>query len=177
MAAPSTSTPPQPAADRITLRPGEHYVGRGKATLYTLLGSCVSIILWQPALRVGAMSHFLLGTRHREPDTPLDGRYGDEAMQLMLRDLTHHRARLRDCQARLVGGGDMFPNGVHVMDIGRRNGEAARELLLRHGLAPCGEHLFGQGHRQVQFNLNTGEVRVRHTPAAVAPISISACNP
>jgi chemotaxis protein CheD len=32
--------------------------GRRQLQIRTMLGSCVSFTLWQPQLRIGAMSHF-----------------------------------------------------------------------------------------------------------------------
>ena len=48
------------AAIDVFLMPGEHFVGDARHRIRTLLGSCVSITLWHPQRRVGAMSHFLL---------------------------------------------------------------------------------------------------------------------
>jgi len=150
----------------IFLQPGEYFVGDSRHQLRTLLGSCVSVTLWHPGRRIGAMSHFLLATRPRPPQAALDGRYGDEAFALMLQDLALLRVPLHECEAKLFGGGNMFPTGgfAYASDIGRRNGEAARQQLQRHGIAVRSEHLFGSGHRQIIFRIGTGDVWVRHTP-------------
>jgi chemotaxis protein CheD len=71
----------------IFLQPGEFFVAQGSCKIRTLLGSCVAITLWHPRKRIGAMSHFLLATRGQRPVIELDGRYGDEAMLLMLHEL------------------------------------------------------------------------------------------
>jgi len=150
----------------VYLQPGEYFVGGAGYRLHTLLGSCVSITLWHPGRRVGAMSHFLLAARPRPSGTALDGRYGDEAVELMRRDLLRLRVPPQECEARLFGGGNMLPAGsfAYACDIGRRNGEAARRLLRRHGIEIRSEHLFGNGHRRIVFTVGTGDVWVRHTP-------------
>jgi len=150
------------------LKPGEHAVGDARHRLRTLLGSCVSITLWQPERRVGAMSHFLLPRRARatvaKPQA-LDARYGDEALALMLQGLARYGVAARQCVARLFGGGDMFPQQARpphagrAGDVGRRNGEAARALLLELGVAITSESLFGIGHRRIEFDIASGEVR------------------
>ena len=157
-----------PRIDRF-LKPGEQAVGDARHRLRTLLGSCVSITLWQPRRRVGAMSHFLL-PRHQRPSVPgrrdaLDARYGEEALALMVQGLAHHGIDARHCVARLFGGGDMFPDqprpprAVPTGDVGRRNGEAARALLQQLGVPIASENLFGPGHRRIAFDIATGEVR------------------
>ena len=64
----------------------------------------------------------------------------------------------------------MFPGrvrneGAHV---GRRNGEAARELLLQNGIPLTTESLFGDGHRQIIFDISKGDVWSRQVrPSAL----------
>jgi chemotaxis protein CheD len=166
----------------IFLQPGEYFVGDGSYQPRTLLGSCVSITLWHAGLRVGAMSHFLLASRSpsRLADAQLDGRYGEEAVELMLQELARQRISASECEAKLFGGGNMFPPTLQAHgEIGRRNGEAARELLRRRGIAVRSEHLFGRGHRQVIFNIGTGDVWVRQiSPVSTSPDSIgNPCQP
>ena len=147
----------------IFLQPGEYFVGDADYRIRTLLGSCVSITLWHPGRRIGAMSHFLLATRTRKQDADLDGRYGDEALLLMLRELAQCHIRPDQCQAKIFGGGNMFPHQARAdgLHIGRKNGEAARLLLQAHGIPVASENLFGVGHRQIDFDVSKGDVWVR----------------
>lgn len=88
------------SADEINvfLTSGEYFVGDSRHRIRTLLGSCVSITLWHPDLRIGAMSHFLLSQRPARLTGPPDARYGQEALSLMLRDLRHQGVDSRECQ-------------------------------------------------------------------------------
>lgn len=162
---------PTGRAGEVFLQPGEYFTGGG-TRVRTLLGSCVSITLWHPQRCVGAMSHFVLATRGKPPaaDEPLDARYGDEALALMVRELALLGVRASECEGKVFGGGDMFPEQAilpgMVAGVGRRNGEAARRLLEEHGVTVRSHHLYGHGHRQVIFDLLTGHVWVRHVRAA-----------
>lgn len=146
----------------VFLQPGEYFVGEAKHRIRTVLGSCVSVTLWSAARQVGAMSHFLLASRGGALPVglALDGRYGDEALQLMLAELARKQVAASQCQAKIFGGGDMFPNQKTSggLAIGRRNGEAARSLLQRHGIEVISESLFGEGHRQIAFDIASGHV-------------------
>jgi chemotaxis protein CheD len=144
----------------LFLQPGEHSVADAGYRLRTLLGSCVSIILWHPAKRIGAMSHFLLPTRGNLPPGELDGRYAEEAMQLMIRDLAAERVGPHRCHGKLFGGGNMFPrqSRASTVNVGQKNGEAARSLLLAHRVPLISESLFGLGHRQIIFDVASGDV-------------------
>ena len=57
----------------------------------------------------------------------------------------------------------MFPGSdrAGVINVGRRNGEAARELLRKNGIPMMSESLFGHGHRQIIFDLSKGDVWAR----------------
>jgi len=171
-------TPPPPAPPReLFLQPGEFAVGDAACRIRTVLGSCISIALWCPGVRVGAMSHCLLPTRGREGVARarglelrgLDARYADEALQLMLHELERRHVRAVQCRAKIFGGGNMFPSQRAAgVPVGRRNGEAARGLLQAHGIEVVSESLFGDGHRQVVFDVATGDVWARQLAPADA---------
>jgi chemotaxis protein CheD len=147
----------------ILLQPGEFFVGEGSCRIRTLLGSCVAITLWHPRKLIGAMSHFMLATRGQRPLAELDGRYGDEAMLLMLRELERLHVKPIDCEAKLFGGGNMFaqPSPVHSPTVGENNGECAHGLLRAHGIQLVSESLFGEGLRQIIFDVARGDVWAR----------------
>lgn len=147
----------------VHLSPGEHFVGDARHRVHTLLGSCVSITLWHARWRIGAMSHFLLAERGGTPG-PLDARYGDDALALMLRDLAARGVAPADCEAQLFGGADMFPGQRCSLHVGRRNGEVARELLAEHGIRVVGDSLFGHSALRIAFDVATGEVWSRRPP-------------
>ena len=145
----------------IFLQPGDLFVANADFQIRTILGSCVSITLWHPVARMGGMSHFLLPTRGGMfPGQALDGRYGDEALQQMIHELTRAGVAPAGCQAKIFGGGNMFPDHSHAgaINVGQRNGEAARALLSNHGIPVVSESLFGVGHRQIIFDISKGDV-------------------
>ncbi|HEX7689065.1 MAG TPA: chemotaxis protein CheD, partial [Burkholderiaceae bacterium] len=126
------SAAPSSTHVEVFLKPGEYVVAGPGHRFRTVLGSCISMTLWSPHRRVGAMSHFLLPTRGRgRVDATrglalraLDGRYGDEALQLMLHELDRLDVRPAQCEAKIFGGGDMFPGRRRAggpLAVGRRN--------------------------------------------------------
>ena len=161
--------PPTTTVRDVTLQPGEYAVGDAHCCMRTVLGSCVSITLWHPHKRIGAMSHFLLAARAAESGGMLDARYGEEALTLMLLDLERVGVSAARCQAKIFGGGHMFPEQgeAGAMQVGRKNGEAARYLLRRRGIVVQSESLFGVGHRQIVFDVASGDVWARQ----IQPVS------
>lgn len=144
----------------IYLLPGEYFVGGAQHRIRTLLGSCVSITLWHPERKIGTMSHFLLSSRNQDKSEGLNSRYGEEALELMLSELRAKGVDPKECQAKIFGGGQMFPGSSQ--GIGRQNGEVALRLLRTHGIPVVSESLYGVGHRSIIFDISTGNVWSRH---------------
>lgn len=159
-------------AIEIFLEPGEYFVGDNSFVVRTLLGSCVSISLWHPQRKFGAMCHFLLSSRPQiNPTVPdrrkrgqeLDGRYADEVLLLMIQQLRAENIPVEQCQGKIFGGANMFPQRRQDdhLQIGKKNGETARLLLRSHGIPIVSEDLYGDGHREIIFNVNNGDVWMR----------------
>jgi chemotaxis protein CheD len=144
----------------IYLLPGEYFVGGAGHRIRTLLGSCVSITLWHPERKIGTMSHFLLSSRNQDKSAGLNSRYGEEALALMLAELRAMGVDPKECQAKIFGGGQMFPGTA--AGIGRQNGEVALRLLEAHGIPVVSESLYGVGHRSIIFDIDSGNVWSRH---------------
>lgn len=159
----------------IFLQPGEFYFGEEKTRIRTLLGSCVAITLWHPQRRIGGMCHYMLPHRpQRRHDQKLDGRYADEVMMMIMNELKYTGSRPSDYQVKLFGGGHMFHLADKLRrhaDISDRNIEVGRELALSHGFRVRAEDLGGQGHRNVIFDLWSGDVWLKKVALrpAVAP--------
>lgn len=151
----------------IFLQPGDVYFGDADTRICTVLGSCVAVTLWHPGRRVGGMCHFMLPERGRPAAAgELDGRYGAEALEILLRELRRHRVRPGECEVKVFGGGNMFPGALNHIHVGRRNHEFALERLAALGLPVGNSHLAGSGHRQVIFEVWSGDVWLRHAPVA-----------
>ena len=154
----------------VFLKPGELWFGEGSVVVRTVLGSCVAITLWHPERKLGGMCHFMLPHRPGCSDGPPDGRYASEAMQLLLDDMRRHRTPPSEYEAKLFGGGRMFAdaacgrNGSCLRGVNEANVDIARELVARHRLRLRAEHLGGNGHREVLFDVAVGAVWIRHTP-------------
>lgn len=189
------NAPAQPV--EIFLQQGEVYLGGADTRIRTLLGSCVAVTVWHPQRHIGGMCHYMLPSRrargallhYRVEDVPipfatrrarpqeLDGKYADEALELMCAQMRDCGARPREFQVKLFGGGNMFPHAAPAREqhVGLKNVEAGRELLARHGLQPSAEHLGGIGHRNLIFEVWSGHVWMKHEHTRTTPLSCASC--
>jgi chemotaxis protein CheD len=150
----------------IFLHPGQCVVASAGDRIRTLLGSCVSVTLWHPERRVGAMSHALLGRRGGRLGQADDARYGDDALRIMLGLLERRGLARKEFQAKIFGGGDMFPGQActPTYRVGHENGEYTRAQLAQAGIPIIAEHMYGFGHRKLMFDVSCGDVWVCQTP-------------
>ena len=144
----------------VFLKPGDFHFGRGQVRIDTLLGSCVSVTLWHPRLRCGGMCHFMLPRRPRAIGAAPDGHYADEAFALFDRAIARCLPGPAEFEAKLFGGGNMFPGSGDGLaaGIGARNIDTARRLLAGRGIAVVAEHVGAFGHRKLSFDLPSGNV-------------------
>lgn len=151
--------------------PGEVWFGRGEQRVSTLLGSCVAVTLWHPKTLAGGLCHYMLPERgpapHSQERRMLDGRYGDEALALLLTAARRAGCTPAECEVKLFGGGRMFASassGGEALQVHLRNVEQAHRLVRQHGLRVMAQHLGGQGYRQLRLDLQTGDVWMRFSP-------------
>ncbi|MDU8432652.1 chemoreceptor glutamine deamidase CheD [Pseudomonas syringae] len=150
----------------IVLAPGDVVFESKPARLRTLLGSCVAFTFWHPQRRIGGMCHFMLPERARKGQQ-LDGKYGDEALQILIRHALANGTLAEEYQVKLFGGGEMFPTkrqDPHVQNVADRNIDAALALTKKHHLKLTAQDLGSTGHRNIIFDLWNGNVWVRHQP-------------
>ena len=153
----------------IFLQPGEFYFGEDRTRIRTLLGSCVAITAWHPRLKIGGMCHYMLPRRpRRAPDEAeaLDGRYGEDALRMFMREILATRTRAADYHVKLFGGGRMFAMAPHLArraGIAEANVEYGRAAIAQCGFRQEAEDLGGHGHRNVILDLWSGDVWVRRT--------------
>lgn len=152
----------------IFLQPGDWYFGTRDTRIRTVLGSCISLTFWHPRLLIGGMCHFMVPQRaferrHCGDASSLDGRYADEAIELLAGEMRNIGAPLREYQVKLFGGGNMFPGQLRGHNsIGQKNIETAHGLISKYGFNSVAEHLGSNGHRNVIFDIDSGNVWMRH---------------
>lgn len=182
---------PDPSVE-VFLHQGEVYFGDRNTRIRTVLGSCVAITVWHPDLLIGGMCHYMLPSRRERgqklhsrvkkspigflsrrtgAQKPLDGKYADEALELMFSEIQRSGTRAAEYQVKLFGGGNMFPRASKLREqhVGLKNVEAGRELLARHGMKISAEHLGGIGHRNLIFDIGRGDVWMRHQTLTPSP--------
>lgn len=157
----------------IYVHPCGIWFGNAPARLRTVLGSCVAITLWHPVLRLGGMCHYMMDNCSG-PHCGRNGRpescYADAAMEELYTRISAHGCDPREFEAKLFGGGSMFSatarkgGGRQPLQLQDRNIVAGLELVASMGPRVVAQHLGGQGHRHLLFDVRTGRTWLKHTP-------------
>jgi chemotaxis protein CheD len=139
---------------------GMIFVSAEEYHVITVLGSCVSVCLWDPYLKIGGMNHYIFSLWNGKGlPTP---RYGNIAIPKLIKKMMHHGCKKVNIKAKVFGGASVLSQINY-----RENGEwmnniiLAEDMLKEEGIPiisfDVGEH-FG---RKIKFNTRTGVVMVK----------------
>lgn len=143
----------------VKIGPGELYASRRNILIVTVLGSCVSACLRDPAARVGGMNHFML-PEHSGNNTLLSepARYGAHAMEMLINNLLSMGARRDRLEAKVFGAGRVLTG---MSDVGARNAQFALDYLERERIPVKARDVGGENARKVYLFVETGRVLVK----------------
>ncbi len=151
---------------KIFLHPGDFVFAEPGTHVHTVLGSCIAICLWHPQLQIGGMCHFVLPKRPARESAPveLDGRYGDEAMEMFDMALRLHQTDYSQYSAKIFGGANMFGKKANSKEdlIGEKNAAAAMQYLMGRKAEISVVHVGEEGHRRIVMDVESGNVWVKH---------------
>ncbi|MDW7643977.1 MAG: chemotaxis protein CheD [Desulfuromonadales bacterium] len=127
------------------------------------LGSCLGIVLYDPTAKVGGLAHSLLPTPPTGSTGEKAGKFVDGAILGMVAEMTALGADRQRLWARIAGGAHMFASlpGSAEERVGARNVRQARQTLQSLNIPLRGEDVGGDFGRTLEFDLATGQVRVR----------------
>jgi len=160
---------PQEIERRATsIAPGEWAVDMQRP-ICTLLGSCVAVCLYDPAVGVGGMNHFMLpNMRKREGGVDVDSLLsGDYAMEVLLNGILARGGARHRLKAKAFGGGTII-SGIAASGIGKRNAEFTRDWLAREGIELVASDFLGACSRKVLLVPTTGDAYCRRMTTTMA---------
>lgn len=147
-----------PPLRQVYLHPGELYASPGAANVKIIVGSCVAMCVFDPRLKIGGATHYLLPTSGGEGQP--SPRYGDVAIATLLQELHKCGSRKQDLQVHLYGGAcvlSAFSNGARE-PIGEQNIRLANEILSREAIPVLRWDTGGSKGRKITMRTDTGEI-------------------
>ncbi|MGD2095727.1 MAG: response regulator [Phycisphaerales bacterium] len=148
--------------ERRFLLPGEYHATKKQMSIDTLLGSCVSVCLYNTKNGHAAMNHFLLD-RPKNADTNDIGRYGTTATEHIISTLMSIDGSASHYQAQIFGGAAVVDAlSSSSSDIGGKNIVVAREVLDAHRIKITKKDIGGKQGRRIKFDTATNTVHCRY---------------
>ncbi len=151
-----------PGLDAVFLSPGTLHCATLPSRVTTILGSCVAVCLWDSRLRLAGINHYLLPHRHGA-DPSL--RFGDTAIEALLREMQLLGCQRASLQAKLFGGAAVLPSASGGDPVGDQNVRVALDMLCRHGVPVMARVTGGRSGMLIRLFTETGDVMVRRIAA------------
>jgi chemotaxis protein CheD len=125
----------------------------------TILGSCVSVCLWDSDLKYGGINHFMLplwnGKGLASP------KYGNIAIKKLYEKMLELGCNKKNLSAKIFGGGDILQPAAYQFNIGGRNIEIAKEYMKELNIPVAAISVGGANGRRIVFDTQKGTVMQR----------------
>lgn len=148
---------------RFKIQPGEYRVSGLDEEIATVLGSCVSVCLYDERMRVGGMNHYMLP--EMPPGATNSPKYGREAITRLLNDVVRIGGIRSKIVAKITGGSTI---GLEKCNVSQNNVKFADTMLASLGIPVVARDVGGHNPRKVVFYPTTGKLLVKKLPPLAA---------
>lgn len=155
-----------PKKEVVTINMGEFYATRENQIIYTLLGSCIAVCLFDPVQKIGGMNHFLLPGEAHLKSFDSSARYGINAMEHLINQIVALGGVRQRLQAKLFGGGHVLTVVSREYGVGDKNIAFAREYLAKEKIKIISEHVGGEDTRRVYLEADSFDVFLKRSRAS-----------
>jgi chemotaxis protein CheD len=141
----------------VYLHPGQLFVTGEACEIISVLGSCVSVCMYDRVRRIGGANHYLLPTESPMPSA----RYGGYAISALISRLLAAGAHPSELVAIIFGGACLSGAKIGHDSLGQRNVELARAALGAAKIPILSEDSGGLRGRRIVFRPDDGAVLVK----------------
>ncbi len=127
------------------------------------LGSCIGVTIYDPALKIGGLLHFML------PESALDLQkaqknpwmFADTGIPLFFREAYNLGAEKKRMQVKIAGASQIMDDSQYF-NIGKRNYLALRKIFWTNNVLIRGEEVGGHTNRTLRLDVSTGRVWLKN---------------
>lgn len=163
-------------AQRVIIGVGDMAVSNNPQTILSTyaLGSCIGVIAYDPASKVGGILHFMLPDAAIAPDKAASqpAMFGTTGLPLLMKAMLGMKAHPQRLRFFVAGGAGML-SGHDPFKIGDRNAEVTFEYLAKNGLSVRHRETGGSINRTVHLEIGTGSTNLK-SPLANSQFSLAA---
>ncbi len=145
----------------VYLYPGEYHFACEPTLIHTVLGSCVSVILFDRKNRYGSMCHAVLDSNPYHEDSATCSKFMDCVIDEMIQKFSEQKIDVQSLVVKVFGGASMLDKGPLASPTaqpGVKNILMARKILEEYGCTIDAEDCGGYRGRKIYFCSHSGEV-------------------
>ena len=150
---------PEPGEHTHYLVAGSLFAHEERHLVTTVLGSCVSVCLWDCARNRGGINHYMLPFWNGEGLA--SPKYGNIAIAKLLERMLELGSERRSLRAKVFGGGVVLNVTNPFMNIGERNIQLAEGMLRSENIPIISADTGGKVGRKLIFDTETGTVLLK----------------
>jgi chemotaxis protein CheD len=141
---------------RFFLYPSALIVCVEPASITTILGSCISVCLYDEVHKIGGMNHYMLPYWNGEGlSSP---KYGNIAIKKLIEEMLSHGSNQTDLIAKVFGGANISKYEQNIYAVDERNISVATSLLKEFNIPVISSCLGGNKGRRIKYYTDTGKV-------------------
>lgn len=144
----------------VKILPGQYHASDDGTVITTVLGSCVSVCLYDTVNGVGGMNHYMLPGDPGGTSKSGNGsaRYGTHAMKLLIEHIMQLGGGRANLQAKVFGAGRVMEG---MSDVGRQNADFAIRFLKDRKIRIAAVDVGDTFPRKIYFSSASGQVFVK----------------
>ena len=139
------------------LKPGYLFVNKERSIISTVLGSCISICLYDKLKKYGGMNHYIFPERQK--NDPMSTKFGNVAIIQLLKCFIDLASQKKDLVAHIIGGAHLEDN-LNSNEIAQHNIVIARKILKKQRIKIISEYTGGVAGRKVIFISEFNEINI-----------------
>lgn len=147
----------------IKIKIADANIGFEDDILRTLgLGSCIAIMLYDRAKKVGGLIHYMLPKQIAKRDVLNEFKYAETGVPKLIAKMEVVGAKTYRMEAKIAGGANMFAEFIrnNKESVGYRNIQAAKRILHEFKIPVLAASVGEDYSRSVEFILKTGVVKI-----------------
>ncbi len=153
---------------QVTIKIGELHAAAEPTIIYTLLGSCVAVCIYDSQKHIGGMNHiFLPGGNSSTSST----RYGENAIKNLLQKIIKLGGNQKDMIAKAFGGGHVIPAISEEIGVGSKIVDFVISFLKENKIELVAHDFGGNMPRKVFFHTDTGMAYVKQLSPRLAKLA------
>ncbi len=141
---------------QVYVKSGDVFVSREPCMFTTLLGSCISVCLYDLTNCWGGINHIVHAGK--SIINPQDTLYSEAAIHSLIVKLQQLGSDPRELMAKVIGGGNVMQ--CITFQIGNCNVNAVFNELMKWNIPILASDVGGKNYRKLHFYSHTGEMQL-----------------